>query len=75
MKFIIYKQVVRITLYVFDDLLRSDPNSVFTDSLNSRYFIGNLNAGAQVGNNAKTRTQTCVSLDTYTFKTQPKQYI
>ena len=53
MKFIKYKQVARITLYGFDDLLRSDPNSVFTESLNSRYFIGNLNAGAQVGNNAK----------------------
>jgi hypothetical protein len=53
MKFIKYKQVARITLYGFDDLFRSDPNSVFTESLNSRYFIGNLNAGAQVGNNAK----------------------
>lgn len=53
MKFIKYKQVARITLYGFDDLLRSDPNSVFTESLNSRYFIGNLNAGVQVGNNAK----------------------
>ncbi len=42
-----------ITLYGFDDLLRSDPNSVFTETLNSRCFIGNLNAGAQVGNNAK----------------------
>ena len=53
MKFIKYKQVARITLYGFDDLLRSDPNSVFTESLKSRYFIGNLNAGVQVGNNAK----------------------
>ena len=34
MKFIKYKQVARITLYGFDDLLRSDPNSVFTEPLN-----------------------------------------
>jgi hypothetical protein len=43
MKFIKYKQVARITLYGFDDILRSDPNSVFTETLNSRYFIGNVN--------------------------------
>ena len=53
MKFIKYKQVARITLYGFDDLNRSNNSSVFTEPLNSRYFIGNLNAGAQVGNNAK----------------------
>ena len=54
MKFIKYKQVARITLYGFDDLLRSDAHSVFTETLNSRFYIGNLNAvGAQVGNNAK----------------------
>ena len=53
MKFIKYKQVARITFYGFDDLLRSDQNSVFTETLNSRCFIGNLNAGVQVGNNAK----------------------
>ena len=53
MKFIKYKQVARITFYGFDDLSRSDQNSVFTETLNSRCFIGNLNAGVQVGNNAK----------------------
>ncbi len=37
MKFIKYKQVARITLY----------------GLNSHYFRTNLNAGVQVGNNAK----------------------
>ena len=54
MKFIKYKQVARITFYGFDDILRGDPNSVFTETLNSRYFIGNVNAGnVQVGSNAK----------------------
>ena len=53
MKFIKYKQVARITLYGFDDLYRSDNTSVYTEPLNSRCFIGNLNAGVQIGNNAK----------------------
>ncbi len=53
MTFIKYKQVARITLYGFDDLYNS---SVFTEPVNSYYF--NLNAGVQVGNNAKrTRIQ------------------
>ena len=54
MKFIKYKQVARITLYAFDDLLRSDQNSVFTEPLNSLIFINNVNgANVQTGNNAK----------------------
>ena len=53
MKFIKYKQVARITLYGFDDLLSGLASSVFTESLNSVYFRTNLAAGAQVGNNAK----------------------
>ena len=53
MKFIKYKQVARITLYGFDDLYRNKNESVFTEPLNSEYFIQNLNAGVQVGNNAK----------------------
>jgi hypothetical protein len=53
MKFIKYKQVARITLYGFDDLYRDNNSSVFTEPLNSEYFRNNLNAGVQVGNNAK----------------------
>ena len=53
MKFIKYKQVARITFYGFDDLYRNNNTSVYTEPLNSRYFIGNLNAGVQIGNNAK----------------------
>ena len=53
MKFIKYKQVARITLYGFDDLYRENNSSVFTEPLNSEYFRNNLNAGVQVGNNAK----------------------
>jgi hypothetical protein len=53
MKFIKYKQVARITLYGFDDLYRENNSSVFTEPMNSHYFRTNLNAGVQVGNNAK----------------------
>ena len=53
MKFIKYKQVARITFYGFDDLYRENNSSVFTEPLNSEYFRNNLNAGVQVGNNAK----------------------
>ena len=53
MKFIKYKQVARITLYGFDDLYSDNNSSVFTEPLNSEYFRNNLNAGVQVGNNAK----------------------
>ena len=53
MKFIKYKQVARITLYGFDDLYNGNDSSVYTEPLNSEYFRNNLNAGAQVGNNAK----------------------
>ncbi len=53
MKFIKYKQVARITLYGFDDLLSGNANSVYTEPLNSEYFSNNLNAGVQVGNHAK----------------------
>ena len=53
MKFIKYKQVARITLYGFDDLYNSNASSIYTEPLNSYYYINNLNAGVQVGNNAK----------------------
>jgi len=53
MKFIKYKQVARITFYGFDDLYRDNNSSVSTEPLNSSYFVNNLNAGVQVGNNAK----------------------
>ena len=53
MKFIKYKQVARITLYGFDDLYSDNASSVYTEPLNSEYFRNNLNAGVQVGNNAK----------------------
>ncbi len=53
MKFIKYKQVARITLYGFDDLYNGNASSVYTEPLNSVHFRNNLNAGAQVGNNAK----------------------
>ena len=54
MKFIKYKQVARITFYGFDDLLRGNVNSVFTEPLNSIFFTNNLNAGGVlIGNNAK----------------------
>jgi len=53
MKFIKYKQVARITLYGFDDLYRDNDSSIFTDVLKSEYYTNNLNAGVQVGKNAK----------------------
>jgi len=53
MKFIKYKQVARITFYGFDDLYRDNNSSVFTEPLNSVYYTQNINAGVQVGNNAK----------------------
>ena len=53
MKFIKYKQVARLTLYGFDDLYNSNASSIYTEPLNSYYYISNLNAGVQVGNNAK----------------------
>ena len=53
MKFIKYKQVSRISFYGFDDLLRGNVNSVFTEPLNSIFFTNNLNAGVLIGNNAK----------------------
>ena len=53
MKFIKYKQVARITFYGFDDLYSENASSVYTEPLNSEYFRNNLNAGVQVGNNAK----------------------
>jgi hypothetical protein len=54
MKFIKYKQVARITLYGFDDLLRGNNSSVYTEPLNSRYFINNANiGGTPIGKNAK----------------------
>jgi hypothetical protein len=53
MKFIKYKQVARITFYGFDDLYRNNNGSVFTEPLNSLYYTQNLNAGVQIGNNAK----------------------
>ena len=52
MKFIKYKQVARITLYGFDDLYWENNSSVLF-TVNSHYFRTNLNAGVQVGNNAK----------------------
>jgi hypothetical protein len=54
MKFIKYKQVARITLYGFDDLLSGNTSSVYTEPLNSLRFINNVNgANVQAGNNAK----------------------
>ena len=53
MKFIKYKQVARITFYGFDDIYSGNNSSVYTETLNSEYFRNNLNAGGQVGNNAK----------------------
>jgi hypothetical protein len=53
MKFIKYKQVARITLYGFDDLYRDKDSSIFTADLKSEYYTTNLNAGVQVGKNAK----------------------
>jgi hypothetical protein len=53
MKFIKYKQVARITLYGFDDLLRENDSSVYTEPLKSEFFTNNLAGGVQVGNNAK----------------------
>ena len=53
MKFIKYKQVARITFYGFDDLYNDNASSVYTEQINSVYFINNLNAGVQIGNNAK----------------------
>ena len=53
MKFIKYKQVARITLYGFDDLYVGNNSSVYTEPLNSYYYINNLNAGVQVEKNAK----------------------
>ena len=53
MKFIKYKQVARITLYGFDDLLRENNSSVYTEHINSVIFTNNLNGGVIIGNNAK----------------------
>ena len=54
MKFIKYKQVARITLYGFDDLLSGNASSVFTEPLNSFRFSNIVNGlGVQTGNNAK----------------------
>ena len=53
MKFIKCKQVARITHYGFDDLYRDNDSSIFTDVLKSEYYTNNLNAGVQVGKNAK----------------------
>ena len=53
MKFIKYKQVARITFYGFDDLYNDNASSVYTEQINSVYFVNNLNAGVQIGNNAK----------------------
>jgi hypothetical protein len=53
MNFFKYKQVARITLYGFDDLYRNNVSSVYTENINSVYYTQNLNAGNQVGNNAK----------------------
>ena len=53
MKFIKYKQVARITLYGFDDLLRLNNSSVYTEPINSIFFTNNLAAGVPIGNNAK----------------------
>jgi hypothetical protein len=54
MKFIRNKQVARITLYGFDDLLSGNASSVFTETLNSFRFSNNVNGlGVQTGNNAK----------------------
>ena len=43
MKFIKYKQVARITLYGFDDLLRDNASSVYTEPLKSEFFTQNIN--------------------------------
>ena len=53
MKFIKYKQVARITIYGFDDLLRENNSSVYTEPLNSEFFTNNLVGGVPIGNNAK----------------------
>ena len=54
MKFIKYKQVARITLYGFDDLLSGNDSSIFTDDLKSEYYTTNLDPGnILVGKNAK----------------------
>ena len=54
MKFIKYKQVARITFYGFDDLLKMDNSSVFTEPVNSIVYNTNVDAnGGQIGNNAK----------------------
>ena len=54
MKFIKYKQVARITLYGFDDLLKGNNGSVFTEPINSVVYAANVDAnGDQIGNNAK----------------------
>ena len=54
MKFIKYKQVARITLYGFDDLLKGDNSSVFTEPINSVVYAANVDTnGDQIGNNAK----------------------
>jgi hypothetical protein len=52
MKIIKHEQE-RITFYGFDDLYQNNARSVFTEPFNSEYYTGNLNAGVQVGNEAK----------------------
>ena len=67
MKFIKYEQVARITLYGFDDLYRNNNTSVYTEPLNSIYFTQNINAGVQVGNNAKRMRFQIKGLDNVKF--------
>ncbi len=45
--------VVIQTIYGFDDLLNSNAGSVHTEPLNTVSIKTNLNAGVQVGSNAK----------------------
>ena len=44
---------INYTLDDFDDLYSNNNSSVFTDPLNSFRFLNNLDAGVQVGKNAK----------------------
>jgi hypothetical protein len=53
MEFIKYKQVARITCYGLDDLYKDNDSSVFTETLKSDYFTGNVVGGVQVAKNAK----------------------
>ena len=53
MKFIKYKQVARITLYGFDDLLRGSSSAIYTEPVNSEIFQLNLENGKQIGKDHK----------------------